>query len=158
VIEEPEEVINAKTKAVLASGNQCVLCVGETLEQRKAGEADAVNERQVRSALAGVRDDAQLENLVIAYEPVWAIGTGQTATPDDAQRAHERIRALIGTLYGSAIAARLRIIYGGSVKPSNAAELFAQPDIDGGLIGGASLKIGDFAAIAKTAGGSPSEG
>jgi triosephosphate isomerase len=127
-----------------------VLCIGETLEEREAGQTNATNERQLRTGLAdvGLR---QMENVVIAYEPVWAIGTGKTASPEDAQAAHAFIRGLIAEMYSDEVAQRTRIIYGGSVKPSNAAALFAQPDIDGGLIGGASLKVEDFAAIVKAA-------
>ncbi len=152
VIGESDELINAKVKAMLAGGLTCVLCVGELLEEREAGKTNEVNERQLRTGLAdvGLR---QMENVVIAYEPVWAIGTGKTASPEDAQAAHEFIRGLLVELYNDDVANRTRIIYGGSVKPSNAATLFAQPDIDGGLIGGASLKVDDFAAIVKAAAG-----
>ena len=153
VIGETDELINAKVKAMLAGGLTCLLCVGEKLEEREAGQTNEVNERQLRAGLAdvGLR---QMDNVVIAYEPVWAIGTGKTASPEDAQAAHAHIRGLLAELYNDDVASRTRIIYGGSVKPSNAATLFAQPDIDGGLIGGASLAVEDFAAIAKAAAGS----
>lgn len=151
VLGESDELINKKTRAVLASGLVCVLCVGETLTQRQTGRADAVNESQIRSALRDV-PASQTANLVIAYEPVWAIGTGVTATPADAQSAHKAIRLLLATLFDARVAQQTRIIYGGSVKPSNAGELFAQEDIDGALVGGASLKAEDLAAIARACG------
>ena len=150
VMGEQDDLINAKVRAALEAGLECVLCVGETIEQREAGHTDPVNQRQVRSGLADVPGD-WVNRLILAYEPVWAIGTGKTATPDDAQAVHRKLRQLLSGLYGPEIAARTRIIYGGSVKPSNAAELFAQPDIDGGLIGGASLKPEDFVGIVKAA-------
>lgn len=150
VIGEGEELIRRKAHAALGAGLTCVLCVGETLGERDAGRTDEVNERQVRSALDGLSPDA-LSRLVVAYEPVWAIGTGRTATPDDAQRAHERIRAVLAGLFGNDAAASTRIQYGGSVKPENARDLFSQPDIDGGLIGGASLKAADFLSICDAA-------
>jgi triosephosphate isomerase len=129
-----------------------VLCVGETLEQREAGETDAVNERQTRLGLAGVAA-GDMDRVVIAYEPVWAIGTGRTATPEDAQDAHAKIRGVISQLFGREIAAAVRIIYGGSMKPDNAEALMAQADVDGGLIGGASLKAADFGAIVRAGAG-----
>ena len=150
VINESDQLVNLKVRAVLDAGLECILCVGETLEEREAGHTDPVNQRQVRTGLADVTGDA-MERLTIAYEPVWAIGTGRTATPTDAQDVHAKIRKLIATMYNKDVAARIRIIYGGSVKPSNAAELFAQTDIDGGLIGGAALKAADFVPIVKAA-------
>lgn len=148
VIGEDDETVNKKALAALGAGMQCILCVGETIEQRRAGKTDAVNERQVRTGLAGVTGE-MVERLTIAYEPVWAIGTGETATPEDAQDAHEKIRRVIGDVLGNDAAASMRIQYGGSVKPDNAAELLACPDIDGGLIGGASLKVESFLAIVR---------
>jgi triosephosphate isomerase len=150
VIGESDELVGGKTKAVLGAGLECILCVGETIEQRQAGETDRVNERQLRAGLVGVTGD-EARRLTIAYEPVWAIGTGKTATAQDAQNAHAKIRSLIKSLYGPEIAADLRIQYGGSVKGSNAKELFSQPDIDGGLIGGASLKADEFCTIVGAA-------
>lgn len=150
VIGESDELVNAKVRAILEGGLTCVLCIGETLEQREAARTDEVNERQLRTGLADV-GQRQMDKVVIAYEPVWAIGTGKTASPEDAQNAHSHIRNLLNEMYGPEVAQRTRIIYGGSVKPSNAASLFGQPDIDGGLIGGASLKVEDFTAIAKAA-------
>jgi len=151
VIGETDFVINKKVLAALAAGLTCILCIGETLEQRQAGQTDAVNERQLRLGLAGV-EPQHLGRLVIAYEPVWAIGTGKTATPADAQGAHKAARGVLAGLFGPDVAGSIRIQYGGSVKPDNAVELFAQPDIDGGLIGGASLKADDFLAIVRAAG------
>lgn len=150
VIGETDELIHRKTRAALEADLHCVLCVGETLEQRQAGRTDEVNERQTRSALQGV-DESQSHLLTIAYEPVWAIGTGQTATPDDAQSAHVRLRELLAELVSPEAAQRIRIVYGGSVKPNNAGELFSQPDVDGALVGGASLKPDDFLEIAAAA-------
>ena len=150
VIGETDAQVNLKVRATLEAGLMSVLCVGETLKQREAGQTDAVNAEQVRAGLADV-GQRQMADVVIAYEPVWAIGTGKTATPEDAQDAHAKIRALIAQIYNPDVAERVRIIYGGSVKPSNAATLFGQPDIDGGLIGGASLKVEDFAAIVRAA-------
>lgn len=147
---ESDAVVAAKLRAGLAAGLQVVLCVGETQAERDAGQAVEVVSRQVRAGLEGLDAD-QVRRLVVAYEPVWAIGTGVTATPADAQEAHASIRDLLGSLYDAELAAAVRIIYGGSAKPGNAAELFAGPDVDGGLIGGASLSADDFAAICRAA-------
>ncbi|MFM9059008.1 MAG: triose-phosphate isomerase [Planctomycetaceae bacterium] len=144
---ETDAVVNAKTKAALAAGLVPIVCVGETLEEREAGRTDDVVTAQVRGSLAGL-PPADLEKIVVAYEPVWAIGTGKVATPEQAQEVHARIRRLLGELASPAVATRVRIQYGGSVKPDNAADLAAQPDIDGALVGGASLKADDFLAIA----------
>ena len=152
VLGETDETINHKVRAALEAGLECILCVGETLDQRTAGHTDPVNQRQVRTALADVPGD-HIERLIVAYEPVWAIGTGKTATPEDAQDVHGKIRKLLTNLYGNDIAQRVRVLYGGSVKADNAAELFGQPDIDGGLIGGASLKAADFVTIVRAASG-----
>ena len=156
VIGECDVLINKKVRAALAAGFEVILCVGETLEQREAGQTDAVNMAQLLFGLAGVTAE-QMARVVIAYEPVWAIGTGKTATAADAQNAHARIRSCLefgvfnGGPTGHAVAAATRIQYGGSVKGSNAKELFGQTDIDGGLIGGASLKTDDFLAIVNAA-------
>ena len=150
VIGEDDPLIARKCRAVLDAGMTCVLCVGELLEEREAGHTDAVNDRQTRSALTGVAL-ADPAKLILAYEPVWAIGTGRTATPEDAQAVHARVRALLAELFDTPTADAVRIIYGGSVKPGNAADLFRQPDIDGGLIGGASLDAPDFLAICAAA-------
>jgi triosephosphate isomerase len=153
VIGESDELVIEKTKRALDSGLTAVLCFGELLEEREAGETDAVNERQIRAGLSGVTED-QLSKVVLAYEPVWAIGTGKTATPEDAQNAHAAIRALIGSMYSPEAAQGMRIIYGGSMKPGNAGELMAMADVDGGLIGGASLKAEEFNGIIEAAKGS----
>lgn len=146
VIGESDELVNLKTKSAIADGLLAVLCVGETLEQRESGQTDAVNETQIRAGLKDI-EKGLLGLIVIAYEPVWAIGTGKTATPEDAQNAHAKIRELIASMYDQQAADAMRIIYGGSMKPGNANELMAMPDIDGGLIGGAALKADDFHAI-----------
>jgi triosephosphate isomerase len=144
---ETDAIVNAKTKAALAAGLTPIVCVGETLTEREAGRTAAVVETQVTGSLAGL-SPADLERIVIAYEPVWAIGTGKVATPGQAQEVHALIRRLLGALGSPEVAAKVRIQYGGSVKPDNAADLAAQPDIDGALVGGASLAADDFLAIA----------
>jgi triosephosphate isomerase len=150
VLGEKDELINKKLRCVLESGLNAILCVGETLDERVAGHQDIVTGRQVRTGLAEI-PGSLAERLTIAYEPVWAIGTGKTATPQDAQDAHAQIRALVNRLYGPDVANRMRIIYGGSLKPDIAADIFAQPDVDGGLVGGASLNAADFVALCKAA-------
>ncbi|MXZ88144.1 MAG: triose-phosphate isomerase [Dehalococcoidia bacterium] len=145
---ETDESVNRKTGAVLASSLDPIVAVGETLAQREAGEMADVLDRQVRRGLAGL--DLS-ERVTVAYEPVWAIGTGQTATPEMAQEACALIRSLLRELGGDAADA-IRIQYGGSVNPGNAADLLAQPDIDGALVGGASLKADQFAAVVAAAG------
>ena len=146
---ETNETVNRKVKAALAAGLLPIVCVGETLSEREAGRTEAVVEDHVVGAYAGLsRDDAL--KTVIAYEPVWAIGTGKVATPEQAQEVHAFIRwTLLQRLYGAEVAAAVRVQYGGSMKADNARELLAKPDIDGGLIGGASLKAADFAGIVK---------
>jgi len=146
---ETDETVNRRARAALAAGLKPIVCVGETLAEREAGATFVVVERQVRQGLAGL-SAADWDRVVIAYEPVWAIGTGRTATAAQAQEVHARIRGLLRELAGAA-AERIRIQYGGSVKADNAAELFGQPDIDGGLIGGASLQAETFAAICRAA-------
>lgn len=148
VIGEGEDLIALKVRAALDAGLHVILCVGETLAQREAGQTDSVNVRQTRAALEGLTA-AQIADVTIAYEPVWAIGTGKTAKSSDAQDAHAKIRAAVAEMHGAAAAGAMRIQYGGSMKPDNAKELMAQPDVDGGLIGGAALKAADFAAIVK---------
>jgi triosephosphate isomerase len=150
VVGEPDSLINQKVLAILEAGLECILCIGETSHQRDQDRTDEVNRDQLLAGLAGVGRE-HLTRLSIAYEPVWAIGTGRTATPHDAQDAQAKARAVIASVFDAEAAETIRIMYGGSVKPGNAAELFAQPDIDGGLIGGASLVAGDFVAIAKAA-------
>jgi len=146
---ETDEALARKLPAALAADLLPILCVGETEEQRDAGETEAVLRSQVEADLAQV-EAGRLGEVVIAYEPVWAIGTGRTATPEQAQEAIAFIRSLVEAMSEPAAAA-MRIVYGGSVKPGNAAELFALPDVDGGLVGGASLDPGDFAAICEAA-------
>ena len=147
---EDDELLARKVRIALDYGLIAVLCIGETLGERKAGEHLGILERQLREGLGDVEGD-DLRQLVVAYEPVWAIGTGNTATPKDAQEAHAHCRAVLGGLFGAEAAAGLRIIYGGSMNLGNAAELLRQPDIDGGLIGGASLKPVDFLGICAAA-------
>jgi triosephosphate isomerase len=145
---ETDEGVNRKVKAVLANGMTPIMCVGETLEEREAGATEAKISRQVEAGLAGVAVE-QVAGMVVAYEPIWAIGTGRTATPDDAQTTIASIRSLVAATHGAPTADALRIQYGGSVKPANTAELMAQPDIDGALVGGASLDPDDFARIVQ---------
>ncbi len=146
---ETDDGVNRKTQAALAHGLVPIVCVGETLDERKAGDEEAVVGRQVEAALGGA-EIGDAAHLVVAYEPVWAIGTGETASPEQAQAMHrflrERLRAALGEP-----GRRVALLYGGSVKPGNAADLFAQPDIDGGLIGGASLDAESFAQIVEAA-------
>ncbi len=145
---ETDETVNRKLKAAFRHGLIPILCVGEVLEERKADRAFEVVERQVRGALEGIpREDAS--KMIIAYEPVWAIGTGETATPEQAQEIHAHIRDLVRGLYDEALAEGLRIQYGGSVKPANVKDLMEQPDVDGALVGGASLKAESFLGIVK---------
>lgn len=150
VIGETDPLINDKVLASLEAGMDVILAIGELIEQREAGKTDYINTGQLGYGLAGVSDE-QMKRVTIAYEPVWAIGTGKTATPEDAQQAHKVIRQAIAFMFDQDVADGVRIQYGGSMKPGNAAELLAQPDIDGGLIGGASLKADDFAGIIAAA-------
>ena len=146
---ETDDTVRRKVVALLAAGVRPIVCVGETLQEREAGRTLEVVERQVRQGLAGVSAE-DLGRITIAYEPVWAIGTGRTATSAQAQEVHLAIRNLLRQI-GAPVADAIRIQYGGSVKPENAAELMAQPDVDGALVGGASLKAQDFVAIVKGA-------
>lgn len=141
---ESSELVAKKTVAVLDAGMTPIVCVGETLAEREAGQTDAVVRAQLGAVLALVGE--RVEKIVVAYEPVWAIGTGKTATPAMAQEVHASLRAQLAEQHPAA-AATVQILYGGSMKPDNAVELLAQPDIDGGLIGGAALKATDFLAI-----------
>ncbi|NLD92769.1 MAG: triose-phosphate isomerase [Fibrobacter sp.] len=145
---ETNETVNKKVKATLAAGLLPIICVGETLEERKSGKMDAVIESHTVGAFAGISAEDALK-CTIAYEPVWAIGTGETATPQQANEAHIYIRKLLTKLYGTSTAEQIRIQYGGSMKADNAKALLGQSDVDGGLIGGASLKASDFAGIVK---------
>jgi triosephosphate isomerase len=147
---EDDELINKKVKLALKHGFEVILCVGELLEEREAGKVEEVCERQTVKGLEGV-SASDLGNVVIAYEPVWAIGTGKTATPQDAEAVHAFVRKVIARLYGEEAAGKIIIQYGGSVKPDNAAQLMAMENIDGALVGGASLKTETFVPIAKFA-------
>lgn len=145
---ETDEICNKKVALALKKGLTPIYCNGETLEQRSAGQHLDVVKIQTETALFSLSAD-EIKKVVIAYEPVWAIGTGETATPEQAQEIHAHIRGLIADKYGKEVAESVSILYGGSVKPDNAKEIFSQPDIDGGLIGGASLKVEDFSKIIK---------
>ncbi len=145
---EGDEQVNKKVKAIIAHQLRPIICVGESLEQREQGKTFAVVERQVKEGLKGLEEDAT-QAVVIAYEPVWAIGTGKTASPGQAQEVHAFIRKLLSEIFGPQGAGAIRIQYGGSVKPDNVDELMAQPDIDGALVGGASLEVESFARIVK---------
>jgi triosephosphate isomerase len=145
---ESDELISKKARGAHAASLEPIVCVGETLAEREAGQMEKVLETQVRGSLTGLVKN-QMAETIIAYEPVWAIGTGKTATTDESQEAHAFIRGLLVKLYDEATARRVRIQYGGSVKPSNARELMSQPDVDGALVGGASLEAQSFAEIVK---------
>ena len=147
---ETDEFINEKVKAVLANGMKVILCVGEKLEDREAGNTIKVVSTQVKGGLAGLgAEDAK--NVVVAYEPVWAIGTGKTATPAMAQEVHAEIRRELTEMFGAEVAEGMQILYGGSMKPANADDLLKEKDIDGGLIGGAALKPDTFVALIQSA-------
>jgi triosephosphate isomerase len=146
VIGETDDLVRRKLDALLAAELEVILCVGEKLEEREAGKTEERLSVQIRAGLSGLAADA-LRRVTVAYEPVWAIGTGKTATTAQAEEAHRFIRGLVAELAGGAAAAALRIQYGGSVKPENAAELMAQPDVDGALVGGAALKAASFLGI-----------
>ena len=148
---ETDETVNKRLKAALGVGLKVILCVGETLEENEAGQTEAVVTRQLKLGLADITSE-QAAEITIAYEPVWAIGTGRAATPQDANHVHKNvIRPLLQAQFGAARAQAMRIQYGGSIKPANAEELFSMSDIDGGLVGGASLKADSFVAIVKAA-------
>jgi len=148
---ETDETVNKRLKAALDVGLKVIVCVGETLEENEAGKTEDVVSRQLKQGLADITE-AQAADITIAYEPVWAIGTGRAATPEDANNVHKDvIRPLLKEQFGEARAESMRIQYGGSIKPNNAAELFSMSDIDGGLVGGASLKADSFVAIIKAA-------
>ncbi|MGD0339043.1 MAG: triose-phosphate isomerase [Bacteroidota bacterium] len=147
---ETDGFINTKARKALAEGLKPIICVGETLEQRERGVTTQVVTEQMKGVLAGLTAD-QLANVIIAYEPVWAIGTGKTATPQQANEVHQLIRVLVSELYTSLISEKLIIQYGGSVKPENAKDLLTQSDIDGALVGGACLRVDSFTAIVSAA-------
>lgn len=148
VMGEDDELINKKVSMAVSSGLLPILCVGELLEQREAGKTDEIVKTQVEKGLAGLSKE-KVEAITIAYEPVWAIGTGKTATKEQAQEVHAMIRALLENMYDKLLAEHVRIQYGGSAKPANCEELMSQPDVDGLLVGGASLKVEDFADMIK---------
>lgn len=150
IMGETSQVVNAKTRKCLETGLIPVVCVGETLEQREAGETMSVVLEQCRASLADLSTD-DMGKVVIAYEPVWAIGTGKVATPEQAEEVHAGIRQWLVQEHGSEIAENLQILYGGSVKPANAGELLGQPNIDGALVGGASLQVESFGGIIQAA-------
>ena len=143
---ETPEILKEKVELALANGLKVIFCIGESLAQREANEQNAVVKAELEGSVFHLSAE-QFKNIVIAYEPIWAIGTGKTATADQAEEIHAYIRSVIAEKYGQAVAAETSILYGGSCKASNAPELFAKPDIDGGLIGGASLKVADFKGI-----------
>jgi len=143
-----DDWVERKTAAALRAGLTPIVCIGETLLERESGATLSVVDRQTRAALGGLAPP-EIDRLVLAYEPVWAIGTGQVASPEQAQEVHASIRALIASLAGPRVAARIRILYGGSVKPDNIDALMRQPDLDGALVGGASLHAVDFARIVR---------
>ena len=145
---ESGELLGKKVQASLAAGLDVIYCIGETLEQREGGRTEAVLQQQLSEVMVA---DLEWQRVTIAYEPVWAIGTGRTATPDQAQTTHRFVRGWLNRKYGDAASAAIRILYGGSVKPSNAKELMSMADIDGALVGGASLKADDFLAIIRAA-------
>lgn len=147
---ETDDTVNRRLKAALSAGLKPIVCIGESFDERQVDVTEQVVETQTRGALNGVSAD-EVQGITLAYEPVWAIGTGLTATPEQAEAVHAFLREVLAQLYDGDIAQEVRIQYGGSVKPDNAAELFGQDNIDGGLIGGASLEADDFAAIVKAA-------
>ena len=148
---DTNEGVGKKARAALATGLGAIVCVGEMLAERDAGRTLDIVDAQLDGGLEGIDGKVAAQRLVIAYEPVWAIGTGRTATPAQAQEVHAHIRKRLGERFGSDVAGQIRIQYGGSVKPSNAEALMAEPDIDGALVGGASLEAADFVAIVKAA-------
>jgi triosephosphate isomerase len=147
---EDNAMVNRKAKAALAAELRPIVCVGETLPERESGKWKAVLEKQVKESLAGF-GEKEFEHIILAYEPVWAIGTGKTATPEQAEEAHQYIRKVLGAQFSQPVAERTRIQYGGSVKAENAKDLLSRPDIDGALVGGASLDARGFTAIIKNA-------
>ena len=149
-LQEPHSLLRAKLGRVLERDLSAVFCVGETLPEREGGRAEATLVRQLQDGLSGL-DAAQLRRVVVAYEPVWAIGTGRTARPEDAAEAHRWLRRTLGEMYHAELAEATRVVYGGSVNPGTAPDLFAREEIDGGLVGGASLQADSFAAIVRSA-------
>lgn len=148
IFNESDDDVNAKVRAAFANGLTPIMCCGETDAEREAGETDTKVERQVRAGFKGVKPE-QARGAVVAYEPIWAIGTGKTATPEDAQATCALVRRVVADVFDQSVADEVRVLYGGSMKPGNAAALTGQADIDGGLVGGASLDAGDFSALVK---------
>jgi triosephosphate isomerase len=151
ILGETDEVVNKKVLAALAAGLTPIICLGELLAEREAGQTERVIERQFDGSLAALTS-AQVERTVLAYEPVWAIGTGKVATPQQAEEVHSRLRKILADRYNGSVAEAVRILYGGSVKAANARELLAQPNVDGALVGGASLVADEFLGIVAGAG------
>ncbi len=149
IMGETDQIINLKVHAAIEAGLRPLVCIGETLEERESGSTEAVIRRQFSESLAGLDEEA-FAHIVIAYEPVWAIGTGKVATPNQAESVHSDLRKMIENCYNSRLAEQVSILYGGSVNSENAAALLAQPNIDGALVGGASLKAGNFLAIVRS--------
>lgn len=148
---ETDAEVNRKTRAALESGLTPIVCLGESLEQRESGHTREVVSGQFENSLAGL-DEAEISRIVIAYEPVWAIGTGKVATPEQAEAVHDDLRKMLENRYNGEIAGEVQLLYGGSVKPGNAADLLAQANVDGALVGGAALKADDFSGIIQAAG------
>ncbi len=148
LFDESDEIVNKQIQAALRNGLKPMLCIGESLEEREKGQTKAVLEKQIQNSLKDFTAE-ELALLVIAYEPIWAIGTGKTATPEDANATIKDVRAMVAGLYGVEFAEKLRILYGGSVNPGNIRQLMAEPEIDGALVGGASLKAESFAELVK---------
>ncbi len=146
---ETDETVNKRLKTALKTGLKTIVCVGETLDVRESGNTDSLLETQLSGAFNGIGAEQFDDTIVIAYEPVWAIGTGKTATPQEAQATHSFIRSWLAETFGGKVGLNTRILYGGSVKPGNAEELIGQPDVDGALVGGASLKADDFSDIIR---------
>jgi len=151
ILGETDDEVNRKAKKALAAGLTPIICVGETLQERESGQTARVIRSQFSGSFAGLSAE-QMQSTVVAYEPVWAIGTGRTATPQQAEEVHADLRKLIAEAYNTGVADSVRILYGGSVKPDNAGELLSQANVDGALVGGASLKADQFVAIARAAG------
>jgi triosephosphate isomerase len=143
---ETDASVNAKARSAISAGLDAIVCVGESLSERDSGAAGSVVEAQLVGGLSGLTA-TDMERIIIAYEPVWAIGTGKTATPEQAQEMHGHIRAVLAANHGQAVAGSARILYGGSVKPENIADIMSQPDVDGALVGGASLEAESFSKI-----------
>ncbi|MBD3254464.1 MAG: triose-phosphate isomerase [Candidatus Lokiarchaeota archaeon] len=150
IFNETDELINKKLKLALNMNLKPIVCIGELLEEREAGQTNEIIEKQFKGSFRDLKEE-EITNIIIAYEPVWAIGTGKTATPEQAEEVHQHVRDLIKKTYSESVSKQIRIQYGGSIKPHNAEELFKQKNIDGGLVGGASLEAESFSEIIKSA-------